>query len=326
MSERSPLPWRTVLGLLGVLVALCGLDLFLSWKLIGADGQYLFEINPIAAWWLDRFGWAGMAAFKFSVTLLVAGLIAIIVWRRPRTGELVLVFAIGAQSAVAAYSVFLFRFFEQLNGEAPVVVASGNATSGAPSSRFPRGRTNGYLALLSDATVRDELNLSDELRESIDQVRRAAPARGRGFPRSPGDMAAFQEHSRREAEVLNTLSAEQASRLQQIAWQQRGAFSLADQEVAVALELTEAQRQEIRQAIDDYRGRSFGRRRGTPEATGDDAAPKTEERLWQVVTEPQRLAWQRLIGEPFHGSITAEVAREVRQNGLGFGARQFRPR
>jgi hypothetical protein len=325
MSERAPLPRRTIVVLLSVMVALSGLDLFLSWRLIGADGQYLFEINPIASWWLERFGWVGMAAFKFSVTLLVVGLIAIIVWRRPRTGELVLVFAIGAQSAVVAYSVFLFRFFEQLGGEPVVAAATTNVPGGPPPSPFSRGRTNGFLALLSDATVRDELNLPGEVRQSIDHVLRSAPMRGRGLPRSPGDMAAFQEHSRREAEVLSALSSEQTSRLQQIAWQQRGAFALADQEVATALELTETQRQEIRQVIDDYRRRSFGRRRGQ-EASGDDTAQKTDEQLWQVVTEPQRLAWQRLIGEPFQGSLTAEVTREVRQSGFGFGPRSFRPR
>jgi hypothetical protein len=173
-------------------------------------------------------------------------------------------------------------------------------------------------------SVRDELNLPGEVRDSIDEVLRSAPPRGRGMPRSPGDTAAFQEHLKRETELLSGLSPEQTTRLQQIAWQQRGAFALGDPEVAAALELTEGQRQEVRQTLDDYRRRAFGRRRGPAEGGNDDSTQKTEERLWQVVTDSQRATWQGMIGEPFRGSVSTEVARELRQS--GFGPRPFRPR
>src|SRR4051794_32152626 len=96
----SPTSRRFLVGLLLAFVALSLADLLLTLRLIDETGGLVLESNPLAAWWLIHYGWAGMAGFKAALVLLITGLAGCVAWRRPRTGELLLVFACGAQSAV----------------------------------------------------------------------------------------------------------------------------------------------------------------------------------------------------------------------------------
>jgi hypothetical protein len=57
------------LGLFGVLSFL---DLGLTYRLIKAGGGAVYESNPIANEWLQRFGWMGLAAFKIMAMSIVA--------------------------------------------------------------------------------------------------------------------------------------------------------------------------------------------------------------------------------------------------------------
>lgn len=124
--------------LLSTMFCLSLLDLFLSWKLIGPDGEQLFEINPIAAWWLNNYGWLGMAFFKLGVTALLGLAMAVIAWRRPLTGERLLVFAIGAQSTVVVYSVFVVQFLNDVASDPyPTVTVSEPEGSPTPAPSVP---------------------------------------------------------------------------------------------------------------------------------------------------------------------------------------------
>jgi hypothetical protein len=85
-------------------------DLSLTAFLLQGGGVHTYESNPIAAWWLARFGWAGLTAFKMAVTLLVASLVLVVSRCRPRTGGSVLVFACTAVLAVVLYSACLVSY------------------------------------------------------------------------------------------------------------------------------------------------------------------------------------------------------------------------
>ena len=60
---------RNLLWLL--FIALSGADLFLTWRLLSSRGSAVYESNPVAAWFLGRFGWMGLTAFKAVAVLVV---------------------------------------------------------------------------------------------------------------------------------------------------------------------------------------------------------------------------------------------------------------
>jgi len=87
-------------------VALSLADLLLTFQLVrGSDGE-VREANPIAAAWLDAYGWAGLGAFKALMVLLVAGSCVFISRYRPRAGGGVLTYACLVTGAVVAYGLY----------------------------------------------------------------------------------------------------------------------------------------------------------------------------------------------------------------------------
>jgi hypothetical protein len=82
-------------------------DLSLTCLLLQGGGGRAYESNPVAAWWLSRFGWAGLAAFKLTLTVLVASLALAVSRRRPHAGGRVLAFGCSALLAVVLYSACL---------------------------------------------------------------------------------------------------------------------------------------------------------------------------------------------------------------------------
>jgi hypothetical protein len=87
------------------LFAVLGLtDLVLTCYLLRTASGWIYESNPVAQWWLVRWGWAGLVGFKLAVILLVMAAISLIARYRPRTAGHVLSFACGATVLVVAYS------------------------------------------------------------------------------------------------------------------------------------------------------------------------------------------------------------------------------
>jgi hypothetical protein len=82
-------------------------DLALTCFLVGRSGGGAYEWNPVASWWLVRFGWAGLAGFKLSIVLLVAVLTLVISWHRSRTAGRVLGFGCAVLLAVILHSGLL---------------------------------------------------------------------------------------------------------------------------------------------------------------------------------------------------------------------------
>ena len=92
---------------LALFVVLSLADLALTRFLLERQGGGAYEWNPIASWWLTRFGWAGLAGFKLGIVLLVAALTLVVSRRRPCAAERLLGFACAALLAVIVYSIQL---------------------------------------------------------------------------------------------------------------------------------------------------------------------------------------------------------------------------
>lgn len=93
-------------------------DLGLTRLLLGQGVSAVYEGNPLAAWLLARLGWAGLAAFKFTTALLVAGAAVAVFYRRPRLGVGVLGFACVTLAGVVAYSTLLLGATALFGGNA----------------------------------------------------------------------------------------------------------------------------------------------------------------------------------------------------------------
>jgi hypothetical protein len=82
-------------------------DLGLTWLLLERGSGAVYESNPVADWWLSRYGWAGLAAFKVLTVLVVVGLTAVVSRTRPRSGGLILSAACSLLAVVVGYSCYL---------------------------------------------------------------------------------------------------------------------------------------------------------------------------------------------------------------------------
>jgi hypothetical protein len=82
-------------------------DLLLTWNLVSHGQGDFYESNPVAQSWLTLYGWAGLAAFKLGIVVVVAGLVFIISRYRPRLAGLVLGFGCCAVCLVVGYGCYL---------------------------------------------------------------------------------------------------------------------------------------------------------------------------------------------------------------------------
>jgi hypothetical protein len=89
---------------LAVFVALSFADYILTYALIRTTRGQVGEGNPVAAEWLREHGWAGLAAFKATTVLVVAGAVLMLARRRPQVGVGVVGVACAALVAVNLYS------------------------------------------------------------------------------------------------------------------------------------------------------------------------------------------------------------------------------
>lgn len=93
------------LSLLGLaaFAALSLTDFVLTFALIlTKPGAY--ESNPVAAAWLEKYGWRGLAGFKSLSALVVLIALGMVCWKRPRFGAWAVLAACLAMLAVAVYS------------------------------------------------------------------------------------------------------------------------------------------------------------------------------------------------------------------------------
>ncbi|MEO1995224.1 MAG: DUF5658 family protein [Planctomycetaceae bacterium] len=82
------------------------MDVIVTWRLL-VQGQFM-ESNPIARYFLNHWGVAGMNYFKFSVVAVVAVIAQVVYTQRPTVARWLLIGATCVVSSVVLYSVSLF--------------------------------------------------------------------------------------------------------------------------------------------------------------------------------------------------------------------------
>lgn len=106
--RRLPLEHETAIYLL-----VSAFDVFMTYLLLRNDrapesGQYFFEANPIARFFLHHWGMKGMVYFKFTVVAFVCVLAQVIAARRLETARRLLNVASLIVGAVVVYSLVLY--------------------------------------------------------------------------------------------------------------------------------------------------------------------------------------------------------------------------
>ena len=110
---------------LGLYVALSVADFVLTFALLKLSDGIAYESNPIAAAFLDRHGWGGLALFKATLVLLFVGSVGFIAMRKRRVAALLAVYGCAMLTSVVIYS-------QQLIGEARHEIATRGPGWGPP--------------------------------------------------------------------------------------------------------------------------------------------------------------------------------------------------
>ena len=119
LQARSP--WRVLTGLIKLpqetllLIIVSGLDVVMTFLLLTRGDGGFTESNPIARYFLDRWGMAGMAYFKIAMTLLVCAINQFVARKNLRLARQVLGLATLIIVSVVIYSVTLHFRHHHIN-------------------------------------------------------------------------------------------------------------------------------------------------------------------------------------------------------------------
>ena len=102
ISEKSRIQALAV-----CLIAISMVDLLLTYVLLNSSAE-VYEANPVAQWFFQRWNILGMTLFKFALVGIVLAASEIIERRRPGLGRLVLIFACVAAGAVVYQGMTIF--------------------------------------------------------------------------------------------------------------------------------------------------------------------------------------------------------------------------
>jgi uncharacterized membrane protein YqhA len=98
-----------------ILAIVSALDVVMTYTLLTRDDGGFIESNPFAKYFLDRWGMAGMAYFKASMTLLVCVITQIVARKNSTLSKQVLGLATLIIVAVVIYSVGLHFQHHQIS-------------------------------------------------------------------------------------------------------------------------------------------------------------------------------------------------------------------
>ncbi len=176
------------------------------------------------------------------------------------------------------------------------------------------GAQGGLVGALRWEGLGDELNLTDEQKDELQEImQRAMP----GPEAMAGIAAQFQGLSieemgtqvrkmaeerlaKVEEELQELLDDKQYARLKQVSLQQTGLRGLVSPENAEALELTEAQQTQLQTLVDEM----SAQRRDLFRMSDEDREKRRQEndaKLLAVLTDEQKGAWNELLGPPVEG-------------------------
>jgi hypothetical protein len=103
MESRPSVPFIRML----LFVALSFADLYLTRELLTRGHGQIYESNPIAEAWLNRYGLPGLVFFKMGALSVVGCVALFLSTYRPRAGRWLLNFACVVVGSVAVYSCLL---------------------------------------------------------------------------------------------------------------------------------------------------------------------------------------------------------------------------
>jgi hypothetical protein len=102
MHIRIPHPWK-----LSLFAMLSATDAALTWRLLDRPDAPVYEMNPLARWFLEQLGWPGLIGFKAVLVGVVSLAVVFIARYRPCTAGRLLGFACCASVFVVGYSMFI---------------------------------------------------------------------------------------------------------------------------------------------------------------------------------------------------------------------------
>jgi hypothetical protein len=181
----------------------------------------------------------------------------------------------------------------------------------------------GISGLIGNESVQKELKLDDaqvtkakELGEKIREKMTAARAETKDLDQEERrtkmtELNKEMNESTKKA-IAEFLKPEQVTRLHQISCQDRGAMAFSDPEVAKKLNITDAQKDEIKTISDESNAAMrelFAGLQDDREGTMKKIAEHRKETVGKIVAklnDEQQKTWKEMIGAPF------EVKREMR--------------
>lgn len=103
-------PWKDLIHLPQETLILCiasALDVMMTYRLLSRDDMRFIESNPVAQYFLYRWGMAGMAYFKAGMTVFVCVITQIVARKHVSLARQVLGLATVIIVTVVVYSVWL---------------------------------------------------------------------------------------------------------------------------------------------------------------------------------------------------------------------------
>jgi hypothetical protein len=182
-------------------------------------------------------------------------------------------------------------------------------------SRLDLLRGGRDLRLLQQPAVQQDLGLSKQQIEEIDSLSRQRHSNLADTRRLSAEQwrAKFEQLDEQQRDLAELLLPEQASRLAQIALQQRGFEAFTDPEVAASLKLTQQQIQQIRSFREEARQSMLsvvrpgearpGEMRSEQWKKAKDVVRKTNDSILAVLTPEQSRKWNEMTGARFEGKL-----------------------
>jgi type II secretory pathway component GspD/PulD (secretin) len=213
------------------------------------------------------------------------------------------------------------RFSTAIVLVAGALCLSALAESACAQSSERASRRSSLLRTLREDFVQGELKLTAEQKTKIEQLINR-PGQGRTLFREffarireaqndaerdaiRAEMRTAVEKSQQKADqaLADVLSETQLVRLKQLALQQSGPRGLAREDIAAELHLTDQQKQQIGEAVDEYRRAS--RELGFRGADEDrqKLVEKFNSKVDSILTPEQLAAWKSKLGTPASGDL-----------------------
>jgi hypothetical protein len=175
----------------------------------------------------------------------------------------------------------------------------------------------GSLMLLNQKSVQQELRLSDQQTKKVDGLideQRSAFAELRDLDQQERREKLAERLKAQDTAIAGLLDTDQAKRLKQITWQQRGGGALGESEVAEALGLSSEQKDQLmtlqRGAASEMRNLfQGGGDREESRKKLQEARAAANEKALGLLTSEQKEKWKALLGEPFTGEIAPPMQR-----------------